>query len=491
MLILFTTWVYAPAAIAVAPMDSVIELLDTDGGLRSGKDPQQGYFVVSLAFSSKSSEARAKESARLDALKQLTEFIHGASVSGNTIASQSYQKIAGEEFSESYFSELIQSRFKGQLKAIKVIKQGRYQGQYFVAMSISEQDTKAGQALNSSMSANAYRTSSTPITTTSIKTVEASGYASLRLGTQQARDQATLDALKNAVQQIKGVILKGSSGRFGDSVSLVINSKTQGYVREYELIQEDKARGELRIDLVAEVDSSSLERDLGLYLDMFSSQYFHLETNNPVLDSWLTNELKAMGFSLSINEQAASYLINAQLTQQESINHLQQKGIETTIDLSIIDRSSGELLTNIRNAPAKTRVYVSPLSRAKTVSQKAALKRLKAQLKNDLITSLSQVADKGLLYKIEIKNANRRDLKLFRHVLEGGTGGKIESWDFHTEHKLLTLNFRYAGSLSAALDEGLEQLYLSYKQEGKGRRPKALDINKSSAHFMINVKERL
>lgn len=487
----FAAWAYAPVAMASPPMDSVIELLDTGGGLRSGKDDQQGYFVVSLAFSSESSVARAKESARLDALRQLTEFIHGASVSGNTISSQSYQKIAGEEFSESYFSELIQTRFKGQLNAIKVIKQGRYQGQHFVAMSISEQDTQAGQALSQSMNSGSRRTSSNTTAATSIRTVEASGYASLRLGTQQAREQAILDALKNAVQQIKGVMLKGSSGRFGDSVSLAINSKTQGYVHEYELIQEHKVKGEFRVDLVAEVDSSSLERDLSLYLDMFSSQHFYLEANNPVIKSWLTNELKAMGFNLSVNKQAASYLINAQLTQQESVNHLQQKGIETSIDLSIVDTSSGELLTNIRNVPAKTRIYVSPLSRAKAVSQKAALKKLKVQLKNDLITSLSQVADRGLLYKIEIKNANRRDLKLFRHVLEGGTGGRVESWDFKKEQKVLTLNFRYAGSLSTALDEGLEQLYLSYKQEGKGRRPKAIDINKSSAHFMINVKGKI
>lgn len=488
---LLATWAFAPVAKAVAPMDSVIELLDTDGGLRSGKDKQQGYFVVSLAFGSEPSKARSKESARLDALRQLTEFIHGASVSGSAIASQSYQKVAGEEFSESYFSELIQTRFKGQLNAIKVIKQGSYKGQYFVAMSISEQDTKVGQMLGSNMSqSGAHRDAETSVPSV-IRTVEASGYASLRLGTSQARDQAILDALKNAVQQIKGVMLKGSSGRFGDSVSLAINSKTQGYVREYELILEDKVRGDFKIDLVAEIDSSSLERDLGLYLDMFSAQHFYLEANDPAIKSWLTNELKAMGFSLSVDKQAASYLIHAQLNQQESVNHLQQKGIETAIDLSIIDRSSGELLTSIRNTPAKTRIYVNPISRAKVVSRKAALKRLKRQLQNDLITSLSKVADKGLLYKIEIKNANRRDLKLFRHVLEGGTSGRIESWDFKQEQKVLTLDFRYAGSLSDALDEGLEQLYLSYKQEGKGRRPKAIDINKSSARFMINVKGKI
>lgn len=473
---------------AAEPMDAVVQLLDSDGGLRSGVNELQGYFVVSMAFGQESSIEKSKESARLDALKQLSEFIHGARVSGSSIASIKHVSSGNQEFSESYFSELVQTSFSGQLNAIKVLKQGKYGDQFFVALAITEQDTKISQQLNN-VNESSLSTASdlSPNDTIENRAVEAKGIASLRLGTQEARDKAIGNALKNAVQQVRGVILKGSSGRFGDSITLAINSKTKGYVREYELIEEKAYRGDYTVMLVAEIDNNSLARDLDLYVDMFSAQNFYLNGNDPQLTEALKNSLLKMGFNLTTALSQATYQINATLTQDKVVNHLGSNGAKTSINIDIINKESGELLVNVKNIAAKTKIYVQPSARAQQVSKHAALKQINKKLKKELITSLSRISEKGLLYRIEVTNANRRDLNLFRHVLEGASDGHIENWEFKKKNKLLILNFRFAGSLSAALDSSLDELYNSYKHEGRGRKPKAIRIGKTSAKFLIKA----
>ena len=472
---------------ATEPMDAVVELLDGDGGLRSGVNELQGYFVVSVAFGQESSPAKSKESARLDALRQLSEFIHGTKVSGSAVASMKYMKSGEQEFSESYFSELVQTRFSNQLNAIKVLKQGSYGEQYFVALVITEQDTKVSQHFKKQEGSMSSASMSELDGKEENRAVEAKGIASLRLGSQQAREKAIQDALKNAVQQVRGVMLKGSSGRFGDSITLAINSKTKGYVREYELISEKKYRGDYTVMLVAEIDNNSLARDLDLYLEMFSAQSFYLNSNDSALKETLKNALLKMGFNLTTNKKQATYQINAKINQHKVTNHLVQQGAKTSITIDIVNKDSGDLLINFKNVDTKTSIYVAPYSRAKQVSKRAAFKQVKRQLKKELISSLSQIAEKGLLYKIEITNANRKDLNLFRHVLEGASDGRIEHWEFKKANKVLTLSFRYAGALSKALDSSLDELYNTYKQEGKGRKPKAIHIGKTSAKFLIKA----
>ena len=133
------------------PMNDVFALLDSGGGTRLGKNKVDGYYVVAMGMSGRSSESKAYEEARLNALRQLTEMINGVTMSGSTTASMEYVTVSnGADFSRDSFVDIVNTQFKGQLSAAKMLKKGNYDGDYFVAISIAESDVAKIGSLRSS-----------------------------------------------------------------------------------------------------------------------------------------------------------------------------------------------------------------------------------------------------------------------------------------------------------------------------------------------------
>lgn len=268
-----------PGAVIAAPMDEVFPLLEDGGGARSGKDSQQGYYITALGFASGSSEAKAYEEARLQALRNLNEMVNGVVMSGHSSSSINYatesKNGVTSESSRQTFEEVVNLEFKGQLSAAKQIKKGRYDDQYFVAIAISQQDVANIASLRAPA---ANRPTNVPVSagsksiaqfSNSTKSVESMGLSSMKTGEQKAREQALLDAMRNAVQQVQGVMLSGKSGMYNEALSYALSSKTEGYVSNYEILDEDIARGNYQVRIQAQVNGGKLLKDVNFYLDVF------------------------------------------------------------------------------------------------------------------------------------------------------------------------------------------------------------------------------
>lgn len=486
--IIITLWLLllSYSSTASSPLADVMELLDSNGGIRTNTNVDEGYYVISLSFSDKKNQQKAAEEARLMALRGLTEFISGASVSGRSKVEREYisknENGAETEFNQELFNEIIQSQFSTNLSVAKVLKQGLYNGEYFVAISISEKDTKnVGRLKEKSDERNEFADKSN-----TIKTVQAKGIASLsKLTTSRAREVAIQNALRNAIQQANGVAVKGRSGKLGESVTMALSAKSEGYVRSYEIIKEQNKNNDLIIDIVAEVDEGKLIRDARLYLDVFSTPVFALKTEDADIHKNLINNLQSLGFQFTQNSSSATHLFQIQVRQESIVNLSGIDGFATEYTLDLIDQETSEILFTIVSPTNKSRIFVKPKSRAKQISETAALRYLNQQLGPEIITALAQLAEYGKIYELVIENANRKDLEIFKQVLNTSTTGNVERWEWDKSNKVLTLYFRYSGTLSDALDQGMESLYSTYSTENSKRRPSASNIGKRVAEFTI------
>jgi hypothetical protein len=482
------------------PMDDVFTLLDTGGGTVSGNSPATGYYVVAMGFSGKSNETKALEEARLDALRKLNEMINGVTTSGSSAASMKYITVSdvhGErEFSEESFIDVVNTRFKGTLSAVKELKSGTYDGDYFVAVVITETDVKKVSRLQGGISTGASGNAiiiatddSSSIAQNKLQNefVESKGLANMKHGEAEARKLALINAMQNAVQQTQGVMMQGKSGKFNEAIALAISTKTEGYVSGYEVLDEDIARGQYYVIIEAEVNSGKLLNDVSFYTNVLGQPVFDIKSQNSFKTDWLTDELERLGFAINDGKANATHSFHLAQKQKQVENHKGVKGIETVLSISLKDNINGDVLFTITNDPLKSRIYVDPISRSKQVSEHIAYKQLKQEMGIEIIQSLARHAEKGTVYKIVLKNANRNDVDIFKHVLNNGTSGQVETWSWDKNGKTMTLDFRYSGPLSEAFDQSLSEIYRTFKKEGKGRRPHAVSIESRSAKFNIIV----
>lgn len=482
------------------PMDDVFSLLDSGGGTISGKSSANGYYVVAMGFSGKSNESKAKEHARIEALRKLNEMINGITASGSTSSSMKYVTVSNDEdlreFSEESFINVVNTGFSGSLSAVKELKSGQYDGRYFVALVITESDISRVSKLRSSNAPSSTAGGNTiiiangsqaSIAQSELKSqfVESKGLADMKNGEAKARELALTDAMRNAIQQVQGVMLQGKSGKFNEAISLAISTKTEGYVSGYELLDEDIARGQYYVIIEAEVNSGKLLNDVSFYTKVLGQPVFDVKSQNSLKTDWLVDELERLGFSINDGKTKATHSFYLKQTQKQVVNHKQVQGIETALSITLKDNSSGEILFTITNDPLKSRIYVDPISRSRQVSEHVAYKQISQKMGVEVIQSLARHAEKGSIYKIVLKNAKRNDVDLFKHVLNNGTSGAVESWNWDKTGKTMTLDFRYSGPLSEAFDQSLSEIYRTFKVEGKGRRPHAVSINNQGAEFKI------
>ena len=481
------------------PMDDVFSLLDSKGGTRSGKNKLDGYYVVAMGMANNSSETKGYEAARINSLRKLNEMINGVSISGSTSSAMKHINVSGDgkdaEFSTESFVDVVNTSFNGQLSAAKVIKKGQYDGRYFVAILISQSDVKKVSSLKSNADNGAGNTTIIIATDSGNKSianfahkaqsVEAKGLGSMKQAENVAREQALQDAIRNAVQQTQGVMLQGKSGQFNDALAMALSTKTEGYVNSYEILDEDIERGNYYIIIQAEVDSAKLLNDVDFYTDVFSQPIFSVESNNAQKSDWLTSELERLGFAINTGKTKATHTFTLTETQKEVEDHKKSAGIETSLSVVLKDNISGDIIFTVVNKPIKTRIYVQPISRAKQVSEHVAFKQMKKKIGEQVIRTLAKYVEEGILYEIVLKNAKRNDVNIFKHVLNNGTSGEVETWNWDENGKVMTLKFRFSGTLSNALDQSLKEIYATFKTQGKGRRPHMEKVGKRNATFEI------
>ena len=152
--------------------------------------------------------------------------------------------------------------------------------------------------------------------------VQVEGVAALAQGEDLAkiRDEALRDAWRRAIEEGVGLVLRSESYVLNyQAISDEIWSSTQGYIKKYSIIQEDRDNDFYRITISAEVDMLKLGQaldDLGIEIDRIGNprilvflEEWNLGIKQPasLAEAVIREAFCMRGFTVVESEEAANY----------------------------------------------------------------------------------------------------------------------------------------------------------------------------------------
>ena len=474
-------------------IDIVGDLVDAGGGARAGKDDVHGYYVVSVGVVPAGSDmTKAYTSARLEALRMMNEFINGVLVSGGASSAAAGR---GDRRVQEFHSVVVE-RFKGHINGARVWRQGPVGKKVFVVLLLDEAGLKARERFRSH-GGGGHTPATTVVpaprngamagpTASRRETVEADGFAPLEgASISAARRAAIRDALRNAIEKVNGVAIRGRAGRLGKHIAQIIASQSEGFIATYKVVDEERRGADYHVRVRAVVDTAGVLKAVDLYLRALGAPRFEVQAP-PRYRNWLTARLKGMGFEMVEPGSRATHLFRMEVRQDPVPNPMGgPPGFATEATVTLVDLANGEELLTVRNpGPERTAVFVAPERVARAASERLALKRLAKVLEKEIVTALAERARKGQIYEIVVEGAAPLDLDLFRHNLHGNSEAEVVAWRWNPGQELI-LQCRFPGSLSQLLDSILDELEASYTAEGMGRRARLVRSGSRRAVFQI------
>ncbi len=477
-------------------IDIVGDLVDAGGGARAGKDDVHGYYVVSVGVVPAGSDmTKAYTHARLEALRMMTEFINGVLVSGGASSSEAAQ---GDQRVQRFRSVVVE-RFKGHIEGARVWRQGPVGEKVFVVLLLDETGLKARDRFRSrgenptprpAVVQGSHNSAMAGPSASRRETVEADGYAPLEgQSISRARKAAIRDALRNAIEKVNGVAIRGRAGRLGKHISQIIASQSEGFIATYDVISEERQGEDYHVRVRAVVDTAGVMKAVDLYLQVLGAPRFRVEAPGSYRN-WLTAKLKGMGFEMVAPGARATHLFKMEVRQDPVPNPMGgSDGFATEASVTLVDLENGEEVLTVRNpSPNRTAVFVAPERVARAASERLALRQLDRILEKRIITALAERARKGQLYDIAVEGARPVDLDLFRHNIEGNSDAKVVAWRWNPGQELI-LECRFPGSLSQLLDSIMDELKGSYATEGGGRTVELIRSGGRQAVFQVKEVE--
>ena len=242
--------------------------------------------------------------------------------------------------------------------------------------------------------------------------VIAEGVASLQYSEDVARDRALKDALRNAVERAMGTFI--SSSTIVENYRLIedrILSKSEGYVKSYRILSEEKKDGLYRIRILAQVSGGKLEEDLkGIRLISLQKgrPLIYVSSPRKKIRDFFADKLLSDGFSITTDSSNADLLLKldyAEELEERNLGYEANLGIfHLYISAKIIDRS-GETIS----AYTFDREFPNLNDRIRNAFLETAYRNIKGRL-------LSRWKESEIV-RIEIRGAGFEDVGRIRDIL--------------------------------------------------------------------------
>lgn len=364
--------------------------------LEIGSNHQSGQFVLAIGLS-ELSDQNAREDAKLKALSEIGEFLQGTQVSRQTVITETQVLNHDQtEYSHQFYDE-IRSQFQGHIEAARIIKQGQHDNLHYVVVLLSTNGHTEQQQIidktNLSVDNTLVLNSTTDSTPRPIL-LNVIGYASTsRKSKKEARQLALEDAFINAINQVNGLSIESQTNKFNRSIEIATSTRSRGYIESYKIVDEKVEGRDYKIELSATVNRHKLKQDNQAFLSQFLHARFAINSNNPIIKAWFTDQLLPLGFRLLTDQNQASHVFKVELNQTEIVDQYQQSGYQTSIQLALIDVASTEILFTLSTNPNKSSVYTKPPERALALSLQAAFRSIEKRLEKEIIEALVKRLD--------------------------------------------------------------------------------------------------
>jgi len=333
--------------IAKAGINSQIkEMLSEGQRLALYKDKDVGRSVISIGFGRNDNNNIAIDMAKHEALKHLTAFLKGEKISATESTEQKY---IGDLIEESYYQQ-IKSSIEASVKSAYFYKSGKYKGDIYAVVIISERSTFATDLFNSKQDTN---------------TVVAKGFASIDNDKTKARNNALNQALRNAVEQFNGVQMASKTSiENSDLYKAKLASVSKGYVKRYEIKNEYQDGENYLVEILAEISEGDPDstNSIDAVKESIGRPSFYLNIEDKRLKDMISEVLSNNNLDITQIKTRAKYIISGEVGKYEYDvpSSQKMKGIQTTIMLKVSEKFSDEDIINISNDPENS-VEISAL----------------------------------------------------------------------------------------------------------------------------------
>ena len=360
----------AAAACAVPPqVEALAEKMLADGaGARAACNKELGVYIVAMGSAEiTGSKAKAKTVARMEALKNIGEYLGSQVSAAETVGTKATTDVNGVEQNEEFFSSMMQVNVKQALKGVQDLKTIDDGDKIIAVVYLTTKSSDKSAELKAAMTAMGDE-----------GTVAA-------VGEGKGRDAALQLALRSAVEQVVGTMVVGETKvTDNEAVRNKIFSGAEGFVDEYRITAESSVAIGCRIEIVAKVSKKKILDSYRVYLKAPGDPVFYLECMSSDSDSEdkqiaarFGQFFRKLGFKISKTPEGADYCINASGDYRRVKNPIDPDQTFTQYSMIIkVLSKAGEELLSLPNNPKKSAVCINNPERERELCAEKAFKQM-------------------------------------------------------------------------------------------------------------------
>lgn len=367
---LITVFMLAGSALAVPPqVEALAEKMLADGaGARAAHSKELGIYVVASGEAEiTGSKAKAKTIARMNALKNIGEYLGSQVSAAETAGVQSSVDANGVEHNEEYFSSMMQVNVKQALKGVQDYKMIDDDDKMIAVVYLTTKSADKSAELKEAMNAMGDE-----------GTVKA-------VGEGKTHDVAVQLALRSAVEQVVGTMVVGETKiSDNEAVRNKIFSGAEGFVDEYRITAEATVSIGTRVEVVAKVSKKKLLDSYRVYLKTLGDPVFYLECTSSdsegedkQIAARFGQFFRKLGFKISKTPEGADYIIKADGSYRRVPSPIDPDQVYTQYSMVIrVLSKTGEELLSLPNNPRKSAVCINNPEREREMCAEKAFKQM-------------------------------------------------------------------------------------------------------------------
>ncbi|HBC20611.1 MAG TPA: hypothetical protein DC009_00575 [Porphyromonadaceae bacterium] len=384
MMVLLGLMLAVVAGAAPQQVEALAEkLLADNAGVRAACNKELGVYIVAMGSADVTgSKAKAKTVARLEALKNIGEYLGSQVSASETATMKSRKDINGVEQTEEFFSSVMQVNVKQALKGVQDLRIIDDDDKITAIVYLTTKSSDKSSELKAAMNALGDE-----------GTVRAVGEAN-------THQNAVQMALRAAVEQVVGTMVVGATKiTDNEKVKNKIFSGAEGFVDTYRVTDELEIAAGWRISIVAKVSKKKILDSYRVYLKTLGDPVFYLDctsTDSDAEDKQIAARFgqffRKLGFKISKTPEGADYVIKASGEYRRVKNPLDEDQTFTQYSMIIrVMSKTGEELLSLPNNPRKSAVCINNPERERELCAAKAFKQMEKPVHeaiNDMIARM-------------------------------------------------------------------------------------------------------
>ena len=294
----------------------------------------------------------------------------------------------------------------------------------------------------------------------------------------QAKRNAIQNALRNAVEQVMGTTVIGSSQLMdNDKVKAKVISQTVGKVKQYRIVREGRLNQNYQVILNAEVNEKHILDNYSAIVRSMGNPDFFINTQDPDLRYALNGFLAELGLSVTTDSTKAHFIVNADCQYIAVKDEHYGNGIQIDLGIVLSDVKTNQQLFSMRNTPRLTSTYSGSFHQVRQSAAQKAFRSMRKQIHTKLDKVIMDWVLNGHPVEIIIHNfdGNREIAKKILSAINLVPCAQTDT--YLIDGNDLKFNCTYTGPTADLEDFLIERLSRDYSTDMQ--LPKTINISLS------------